>query len=108
MDNTFKTNLYAMLWLTQRALEHLPRGGSIINTSSIQAFMPSPKLLDYAATKAASNNFTFNLAGYVGDSGILVNAVAPGPIWRPPHPARLIPQQRMSVRMYTTTRRTGI
>src|SRR5690625_464795 len=44
MDHTFKTNLYAMFWLTQRALEHLPRGGSIINTSSIQAFMPSPDL----------------------------------------------------------------
>jgi len=90
IDHTFKTNLYAMFWLTQRALPHLPRGGSIINTSSIQAFIPSPKLLDYAATKAAINNFTVNLASELGERGIRVNAVAPGPIWTPLQPATQI------------------
>lgn len=87
IDLTFKTNLYAMFWLTQHAIPHLPRGGSIINTSSIQAFIPSPKLLDYAATKAAINNFTVNLATDLGQKGIRVNAVAPGPIWTPLQPA---------------------
>lgn len=87
MDRVFKTNLYAMFWLTQAALPHLGRGASIINVSSIQAYEPSTTLLDYAATKAAINNFTVNLAAEVGDRGIRVNAVAPGPIWTPLQPA---------------------
>ncbi len=87
MDRVFKTNLYAMFWLTQAVLPHLGRGASIINTTSIQAWEPSTTLLDYAATKAAINNFTVNLAGEVGPRGIRVNAVAPGPIWTPLQPA---------------------
>ena len=87
LDRTFKTNLYALFWVTQTALEHLEAGGSIINVSSIQAYQPSESLLDYAATKAAINNFTVNLAGEVGARGIRVNAVAPGPIWTPLQPA---------------------
>lgn len=87
LDRVFKTNLYAMFWITRAAIGHLPAGGSIINTSSIQAFEPSTTLLDYAATKAAINNFTVNLAAEVGPKGIRVNAVAPGPIWTPLQPA---------------------
>ncbi|NLG20051.1 MAG: SDR family oxidoreductase [Actinomycetales bacterium] len=87
IDRTFKTNLYALLWLTRAALPHLGKGSSIINVSSIQAYEPSPTLLDYAATKAAINNFTVNLASEVGQRGIRVNAVAPGPIWTPLQPA---------------------
>src|SRR5690625_1295025 len=107
MDHTFKTNLYAMFWLTQRALDHLPRGGSIINTSSIQAFMPSPKLLDYAATKAAINNFTVNLASAVGERGIRVNAVAPGPIWTPLQPATQVGEHLASFGKNTPLGRAG-
>ncbi|MBO3085778.1 SDR family oxidoreductase [Cellulomonas fengjieae] len=87
LDRTFKTNLYALFWVTQEALEHLGEGASIINVSSIQAYQPSESLLDYAATKAAINNFTVNLAGELGARGIRVNAVAPGPIWTPLQPA---------------------
>ena len=87
MDRIFKTNLYALMWLTKAALPHLGKGASIINVSSIQAYDPSPSLLDYAATKAAINNFTVNLAAQVGERGIRVNAVAPGPIWTPLQPA---------------------
>lgn len=87
IDRVFKTNLYALLWLTRAALPHLGRGASIINVSSIQAYEPSTTLLDYAATKAGINNFTVNLAAEVGDRGIRVNAVAPGPIWTPLQPA---------------------
>lgn len=87
LDRTFKTNLYALFWVTQQALEHLEAGASIINVSSIQAYQPSESLLDYAATKAAINNFTVNLAGELGPRGIRVNAVAPGPIWTPLQPA---------------------
>jgi NAD(P)-dependent dehydrogenase (short-subunit alcohol dehydrogenase family) len=87
IDRIFKTNLYALMWVTKAAMPHLGRGASIINVSSIQAYEPSTTLLDYAATKAAINNFTVNLAAEVGERGIRVNAVAPGPIWTPLQPA---------------------
>jgi len=87
LDRVVKTNLYALFWITQTALEHLGEGGAIINNSSIQAYQPSESLLDYAATKAAINNFTVNLASELGPRGIRVNAVAPGPIWTPLQPA---------------------
>ena len=81
------TNLAALFWVTQQALPHLRAGASIINTSSIQAYEPSEPLIDYAATKAAINNITVNLAAELGPRGIRVNAVAPGPIWTPLQPA---------------------
>ena len=93
LDRTFTTNLYALFWVTQTALEHLSDGGVIINNSSIQAYQPSESLLDYASTKAAINNFTVNLAAEVGSRGIRVNAVAPGPIWTPLQPATQPPEK---------------
>jgi NAD(P)-dependent dehydrogenase (short-subunit alcohol dehydrogenase family) len=93
LDRTFKTNLYALFWVTQEALEHLQEGAAIINVSSIQAYQPSETLLDYASTKAAINNFTVNLAAEVGERGIRVNAVAPGPIWTPLQPATQEPEK---------------
>lgn len=82
-DATFKTNVYAMFWITKAAVDHLPRGASIINTSSVQAYKPSDILLDYAQTKAAIVAFTKALAQQLGEDGIRVNAVAPGPYWTP-------------------------
>ncbi|MFK0004277.1 glucose 1-dehydrogenase [Paenarthrobacter sp. NPDC090522] len=82
-DHTIKTNVYAMFWLTKAALPHLPEGSTIINTTSIQAYNPSPTLVDYATTKASINNFTKGLAQQLAPKGIRVNAVAPGPIWTP-------------------------
>ncbi len=88
-DRVLKTNLYAMFWLCKAAIPHLEPGSSIINTSSIQAFTPSPELLDYATTKAGIVNFTKALAQDVAEKGIRVNSVAPGPIWTPLIPATM-------------------
>lgn len=78
-----ETNLDAMFYLTKAAIPHLPKGGAIIITSSIQATDPSPSLLHYALTKGAQVNFTKALAQDLIQDGIRVNAVAPGPIWTP-------------------------
>lgn len=85
--DTFTVNVVAMFWIVQEALKHLPKGASIINTTSIQATQPSPGLLDYAATKGAITNFTRGLAQQLTPKGIRVNAVAPGPIWTPLQPS---------------------
>jgi NAD(P)-dependent dehydrogenase (short-subunit alcohol dehydrogenase family) len=82
-DETFKTNVYAMFWLCKAALAHMPAGSTIINTASVEAYKPSPILLDYATTKAAINTFSKSLAGQVASKGIRVNVVAPGPVWTP-------------------------
>ncbi|MEN2736363.1 glucose 1-dehydrogenase [Microbacterium sp. X-17] len=82
-DETMKTNVYAMFWLTKSALPHLPAGATIINTTSVQAYLPSELLVDYATTKAAINTFTKALGQQLAPKGIRVNAVAPGPVWTP-------------------------
>jgi NAD(P)-dependent dehydrogenase (short-subunit alcohol dehydrogenase family) len=73
----------------------LPAGASIINTTSIQAYQPSPQLLDYAMTKAAIANFTHNFAKQVAQKGIRVNGVAPGPVWTPLQPSRGQPEEAL-------------
>lgn len=87
VEETFDVNIFAMFTLSRAALQVLPAGGSIINTTSIQAFDPSDHLMDYAATKAAISNFTKSLASQAAKKGIRVNAVAPGPIWTPLQPS---------------------
>ncbi len=91
LERTFRTNVFAMYWLCKFALRHMDAGDVIINTASIQAYNPSPQLFDYAATKAAIVNFTKNLAQFLGEKGIRVNCVAPGPIWTPLIPATMEP-----------------
>ncbi|MET0234382.1 MAG: SDR family oxidoreductase [Kibdelosporangium sp.] len=88
-DRVLKTNLYAMFWLCKAAVAHMPPGAAIINTSSIQAFQPSPNLLDYAVSKAGIVNFTKGLAENLISKGIRVNSVAPGPVWTPLIPATM-------------------
>ena len=86
---TFETNLFSPFWLVQELLPTLRGGGSVIMTSSIQAYAPSQHLLDYAAAKAGLTNLVVNLAQELGPEGIRVNAVAPGPIWTPLIPATM-------------------
>lgn len=87
MERTFRTNVFGMFHLTKAALEHLERGASIINTTSITAFQGEPTLIDYSSTKGAILSFTRALAGSLAEEGIRVNGVAPGPIWTPLIPA---------------------
>jgi NAD(P)-dependent dehydrogenase (short-subunit alcohol dehydrogenase family) len=82
-DWTYKTNVYAMFWITKAAVAVLPPGSAIINTASVNAYDPSENLLDYASSKAAIANFSKGLAKQLAGKGIRVNAVAPGPFWTP-------------------------
>ncbi|WP_029901939.1 SDR family oxidoreductase [Prevotella sp. 10(H)] len=83
LTNTYAINVFSLFWTVQEALPLLQPGSSIITTSSIQAYQPSPDLLDYAGTKSAIIAFTRGLAKQVASKGIRVNCVAPGPIWTP-------------------------
>jgi NAD(P)-dependent dehydrogenase (short-subunit alcohol dehydrogenase family) len=89
LDRVFRTNLYALFWLCRAAVPHIPPGGSIITSSSVQAFNPSPHLLDYATTKGGIVTFTKGLAAQLAEKGIRVNSVAPGPVWTPLIPATI-------------------
>ncbi len=95
LDKTFKTNVYAMFWLTKFVLPQMPKGASIINTTSIQAYQPSETLLDYAMTKAAMANFTHGLAKQLAPKGIRVNGIAPGPVWTPLQPTDGQPPEKI-------------
>jgi len=92
-DRVMKTNLYAMFWLCRAAVPHLRPGSSIINTASIQAYLSSSALLDYATTKGGIVAFTKALAEDLADQGVRVNAVAPGPIWTPLIPSTMPPKK---------------
>lgn len=95
LEKTYATNIFAMFWLVKAALKHMPAGSVIINTASIQAYQPSPGLLDYASTKAAIVAFTHGLGGQLASKGIRVNAVAPGPVWTPLQPSHGQPQEKL-------------
>jgi NAD(P)-dependent dehydrogenase (short-subunit alcohol dehydrogenase family) len=90
-DCTLATNLSAMFYLTKAAVSHMPKGGAIINTASINSDSPSPHLLAYATTKGGIQNFTAGLAQMLAAREIRVNCVAPGPIWTPLIPSTMPP-----------------
>ena len=82
-ERTFRTNIFAYFYLTRAALPHLSQGARIINTTSVTAYRGSAHLLDYSATKGAIVSFTRSLSQQLAPRKILVNAVAPGPVWTP-------------------------
>jgi NAD(P)-dependent dehydrogenase (short-subunit alcohol dehydrogenase family) len=87
LDYIMRSNVYSLFWLSKAALEHFEPGAAIITTSSIQAFHPSPQLVEYATSKGAIANFTRAMAQQLAPRGIRVNGVAPGPFWTPLQPA---------------------
>jgi NAD(P)-dependent dehydrogenase (short-subunit alcohol dehydrogenase family) len=92
-DRTFDTNIGAMFRITRAAVRHMRPGGSIVNTTSINADKPNPGLLAYATTKGAVQNFTAGLAQLLAEKGIRANCVAPGPIWTPLIPSTMPPEK---------------
>lgn len=92
-DRTFDTNVRAMFHLCKAAVPHMKSGASIIGSSSVNSDLPSPTLAPYAATKAAIANFCASLAQLLGEQGIRVNSVAPGPIWTPLIPSTMPPEK---------------
>ncbi|KIW33449.1 uncharacterized protein PV07_00301 [Cladophialophora immunda] len=87
VEKTFRTNILSMFAMVKYALPHMKRGSSIVNSSSVAAYMGNPQLLDYSSTKGAITTFTRSLAQQLAPKGIRVNAVAPGIIWTPLQPA---------------------
>ena len=106
-DHTFAVNISAMFHLVKAALPHMKEGGSIINTSSVNSDNPKPTLLAYATTKGAIANFSAGLAQMLGERGIRVNSVAPGPIWTPLIPSTMPPDQVKSFGENTPLGRAG-
>jgi NAD(P)-dependent dehydrogenase (short-subunit alcohol dehydrogenase family) len=92
-DRTYKTNVYSMFYLCRAGIPKMPPGGSIIATTSVQAFQPTGQLLAYSSTKGAIRTFIQGLAELSAEKGIRANAVAPGPVWTPLIPSTMPPEK---------------
>lgn len=107
MEDTFKTNVFAMFYITKPALEKMEAGSCIINTNSVVAYRGSKSLLDYSSTKGAITTFTRSLCQMVAERGIRVNAVAPGPIWTPLIPSTFPEEKIKKFGQNTPMKRPG-
>jgi len=92
-DRTLAVNQSAFFHLVKAAVPHMPKGGSIIVSSSVNSDSPPPTLMPYSATKAALANMAGALAQMLAPRGIRANSVAPGPIWTPLIPATMPEEQ---------------
>lgn len=83
LRRTFDSNVMGYFFCTQAAADHLPEGGAIINTASVNAFKGNAALISYSSTRGAITAFSRSIASQLVSKGIRVNCVAPGPIWTP-------------------------
>lgn len=107
LHETFSVNICSFFYVTKAAIKHMQNGDSIINTTSILAYMGSEQLIDYSSTKGAIVSFTRSLALNLIKKGIRVNAVAPGYFWTPLEPASLPPEQIKSFGVNAPIERAG-
>lgn len=107
LEQTFRTNIFSVFFMTQAALKHLQPGSSIINTTSITAYKGHKELIDYASTKGAIVSFTRSLSESLAARQIRVNAVAPGPIWTPLIPSTFSAEQVAKFGVDTPMMRAG-
>ncbi|WP_433335913.1 SDR family oxidoreductase [Spirillospora sp. CA-294931] len=87
LERTFHVNVHSLFWIVQETLDHMPDGGAIVVTGSINGLRGNKTLIDYSASKAAAMNFAQSMAQVLMDRRIRVNCVAPGPVWTPLIPA---------------------
>ncbi|MEL6648286.1 MAG: SDR family oxidoreductase [Pseudomonadota bacterium] len=89
LRRSFDSNVMGYFFCTQAAIDHIPEGGCIINTASINAFKGNEALISYSSTRGAITAFSRSIAAQLVKNGIRVNTVAPGPIWTPFIPGTL-------------------
>ncbi len=86
---TMETNVFGYFYMVKAAISHLEKGDIIINTGSVVGKMGKGMLVDYSTSKGAVHTFTKSLALNLGERGIRVNSVVPGPVWTPNIPATM-------------------
>ncbi len=107
LETSFRTNVFAMIYLSKAAAPHMKPGATIINTTSVQAKVATKSMLVYSATKGAIASLTIGLSNLLAPQGIRVNCVAPGPVWTPIQPIAKDPEQLASLGKSTLLGRAG-
>ncbi|HEX8272466.1 MAG TPA: SDR family oxidoreductase [Longimicrobiaceae bacterium] len=82
-DDTFATNVKGVLFTVQKALPLLADGASVILTASTAGSKGTPGFSVYSASKAAVRNFARSWILDLGDRGIRINVLSPGPVETP-------------------------
>jgi NAD(P)-dependent dehydrogenase (short-subunit alcohol dehydrogenase family) len=85
IDEQFSLNFNGLFFTIQKAVAHMPKGGSIVVTTSFLNAVGTPGLSILSATKAATRSLVRSIGAELAPRGIRVNAVSPGPIATPFH-----------------------
>ena len=107
LERSYRTNVFAMVYLSQAAVPHFQPGAAIVNTASVQAQRGGKSMVVYASTKGAIVSLTVGLSNLLAPKGIRVNCVAPGPIWTPIQPSSKTPEELEKLGKETVLGRAG-